>query len=62
MKLLSDEELNIIRGKLMAGHATLDEIKDFLFYVSNLESLLDDADDFDVFGDEGWKHSIEGIS
>lgn len=57
-QLLSEREINMIRGKLLAGHATLDEVSDFLFYVGKLEMLVEDASIEDFYGTEGWRHRI----
>lgn len=67
MRLKSERELDTIRGKLLisgnkgfvATHAASQkEINDFLFFVGELEQLLDEADLDDYFGTEGWRHRL----
>ncbi len=55
---LSEREINMIRGKLSVNHATQEEIDNFLEYVEELERLLNESDDDDMFGTEGWRHHI----
>jgi len=58
MKLLSDKELNIIRGKASVGHATTDEIMSVFGHLDALEMKLDEYEMEDIFGTEGWRHSF----
>lgn len=58
MKLLKMRELDTIRGKMMVGHATPEEMRDFLTYVSALEGLIEDASIEDFYGTEGWQHKL----
>lgn len=58
MKLRSEEELDMIRGKMMVGAATAKEQQDFLTYVATIEGLLESADSDDYFGTEGWRNQI----
>lgn len=58
MKIKSEKELNIIRGKMLVNMANTAELHDFLNYVVALESLLEDANNDDYFGTEGWQHKI----
>lgn len=58
MKLRTEQELDMIRGKMLCGHATLEEQQDFFTYVSKIEGLLEEADNDDYFGTEGWRHCI----
>ena len=58
MKIKSTSELNTIRGKMMVGHATAEELRDFLTYVSALEGLVEDASCEDFYGTEGWQHHL----
>ena len=53
---LTERELNIIRGKVMAGHATKDEMLSVFAHYDELEEKLDNADCDDFFSDEGWRH------
>jgi hypothetical protein len=61
MELRSESELDMIRGKMMVAAATDKEQRDFLTYVASIEGLLEEADNDDYFGSEGWRHRI-GLS
>lgn len=58
MEIQSDRFLNTIRGKAMVGHATADELMKVFGHLDALERFLDDHDEDDVFGTEGWRHAI----
>lgn len=55
---LSERELNIIRGKAMVGHASIKEILSVFRHLDELELQLDDFDNDDFFGTEGWRHQF----
>ena len=57
-ELREEQEINMIRGKMLCNAAMRDELHDFLRYVSVLESLVGEASDEDFFGTEGWRHRI----
>lgn len=57
-KLKTERELNIIRGKMIVAAATPAELSDFLFYVSKLEELVEEASNEDFYGTEGWEHRL----
>lgn len=57
-ELLSDSKLNELRGKAMVGHITKDEVMAVLNHLTVLEAKLDEQDDEDVFGTEGWRHAF----
>jgi len=54
----TDETLNIIRGKNIVGAATSDDVFALLQHIDALEDLLDEGDDDDAFGTEGWRHRL----
>lgn len=54
--LVSERELNIIRGKMLVAAASREECHDFLRYVTFLEGLVEDASSEDFYGTEGWRH------
>lgn len=54
----SDKTLNIIRGKNLVGKAEKSDIDALFAHIDALEMFLDDADEDDTFGTEGWRHSI----
>lgn len=58
MKLLSDKELNTIRGKASVGHASVEEIQSVFGHIDALEMELDKRDGEDYFGTEGWRHAF----
>lgn len=51
-------DLDNIRGKMEAGVFVQEEVNAFLKYVTELENLLDEGDEDDCFGTEGWKHRL----
>lgn len=57
-RLLSDRELNILRGKAMAGAITPDEALCVLNHLTVLEDKLTEADMDDALGTEGWRHFV----
>lgn len=57
-KLLTEQELNIIRGKALVGHASPDEILQVFGHYDLIEMKLDEYDNDDAFGTEGWRHSF----
>lgn len=58
MAILSDQELNIIRGKALVGAATKEDVLAVLERMNEMESLMDEADCDDAFGTEGWRHVL----
>jgi hypothetical protein len=58
MAYLTEKQLNTIRGKAMVGHATSDKILNVCAYVDSLEMELDEREQDDFFGTEGWRHAF----
>lgn len=56
-RLLSDKEVNTIRGKASVGHASMTEIQQVFGHLDMLEQFLDRFDEEDTFGTEGWRHT-----
>ena len=56
--MISERDINIIRGKMLVAKATPKELQEFLKYVNAIEQLLDEEDMNDMFGTEGWRHNI----
>lgn len=54
----SDKTLNIIRGKNLVGKATKEDIEKVFEHIDALEMFLNDNEQDDVFGTEGWRHAI----
>mgnify|MGYP001577234580 CR=1 FL=1 len=55
-KLLTQQELNIIRGKASVGKASPSEILSVFGHYDIMEMKMDEADSDDFFGSEGWRH------
>jgi len=58
-QLLTESEQNIIRGKNIVGKASKEDIDRLFEYLDALEMLLDEADEEDTYGTEGWRHHLE---
>lgn len=56
-RLLSDKELNVIRGKSIVGAASPEELMQVFGHLDILEEALDQTEDF--FGTEGWRHHFD---
>lgn len=54
----ADKTLNIIRGKNLVGKAEKADIDKLLEHIDALEMFLDDNEQDDQFGTEGWRHAI----
>ncbi len=54
----TESELNIIRGKILACKASPSEAEVFMKYVDLIEELLEQTDNADFFGTEGWRRYI----
>jgi hypothetical protein len=58
MKIKSEQEINVIRGKMLVAHATREELHDFLMYVTAIEALVEEASIEDFFGTEGFRRRL----
>jgi len=58
LKFLTDRELNTIRGKAMVGHATPQEIISVFQHYDLIEMKLEEYEQDDTFGTEGWRHAF----
>ena len=54
----TDKVLNIIRGKNLVGKAEKADIDKLFEHIDALEMFLDDNEQDDQFGTEGWRHAI----
>lgn len=54
----TDKTLNIIRGKSLVGAATKEDILVLFEHIDALEMFLDENEQDDQFGTEGWRHAI----
>ncbi len=55
---MTERAINIIRGKTLVGKATRDEVLALCRHIDECERLLDEADESDCFGTEGWRHYV----
>lgn len=58
MTAQTDSVLNMIRGKNLVAAATRDDVNKLFDHIDALEDFLDDQDEDDVFGTEGWRHLL----
>ena len=49
-------ELNQIKGRASVEKTTHDDVLKLLGHIDALEDLLDEGDQDDAFGTEGWRH------
>lgn len=59
-ELLSDHEQHTLRGKCLMRFALDDDVWTLLNHYTVLEQKLDELDDEDALGTEGWRH-VMGI-
>lgn len=57
-EFLTQRELNTIRGKALVGHASVKEIQSVFEHLDTLEMALNEADNDDLLGTEGWRHYV----
>lgn len=57
-RLLSSADLNYLRGKASVGAASTAEIRQVFLHVDALEEKLDEVEQDDTFGTEGWRHAF----
>jgi hypothetical protein len=57
---LTTKQLNILRGKALAGHLTQAEVLSVFEHIDEFEIALDNVemDHGDFFGTEGWRHLL----
>lgn len=58
MSLKSESDFNVIRGKMLVNHQSQEELFDFLATIAEMEAMLDESDEDDYFGTEGWRHRL----
>lgn len=57
-KIQSDKTLNVIRGKNLVGNPTQEDIAKLFQHIDALEAFLNEGDNDDAYGTEGWRHAI----
>lgn len=55
---MTDAKMNELRGKALVGACTKEEVMQITEYVNRLEILLDEGDQEDMYGTEGWRHLL----
>lgn len=55
-KLLTEKEIYTIRGKAIVGAASPAELMSVFSHYDIIEQKLDEFDEDDAFGTEGWRH------
>jgi hypothetical protein len=55
-RLLTEQELNMIRGKSLVEKATAAELMSVFGHYDLIEQKLEELDYQDFFGTEGWRH------
>jgi hypothetical protein len=56
-KLADDSTLNMIRGKAMVGHQSIEDVWTLIDHISLLETMLDEEiDPNDGLGTDGWRN------
>ena len=58
MKAQTDKILNVIRGKNLVGKATKADVEKLFEHIDALEMWLDEMDQDDMHGTEGWRHCV----
>jgi hypothetical protein len=57
----TDKTINTIRGKNLVGKADKADVDKLIEHIDALEMFLDEHEQDDQFGTEGWRHAI-GLS
>lgn len=52
---MTERDIDVIRGKMLVGHASVEDNHEFLIYVNLLEALVEEASCEDFYGTEGWR-------
>jgi hypothetical protein len=60
MNALTAKELNMLRGAYLKSHENLDrnDITRLFKHIDALEGLLNDGDQNDAFGTQGWRYFL----
>jgi hypothetical protein len=54
----TDKTINTIRGKNLIGRADKADVDKLIEHIDALEMFLDNHEQDDQFGTEGWRHAI----
>ncbi len=58
MKVKSQEEINMIKGKFQMGISSREDMKNVLDYIRVLEGLVEEVSRTGFFGADGWEHRL----
>jgi hypothetical protein len=58
--MITEKQVNTIRGKMSVGKASIEEIEEFLKYVAEIEKLVEQASNEDFYGTQGWQYIVFG--
>ena len=58
VQLPNEQKLNEIRGKMLVAKATKEELHQFLYYVTVIEGLVEQASMEDFYGTGGYRHYL----
>ncbi len=50
--------INTISGKNLVGHASQEDVQTLIMHIWALEFFMDQANEDDTFGTEGWRHRL----
>lgn len=56
--MLKEQEVSVERGRVLAGVHSKERIAQLFDVIDAMKELLDEADQTDTFGTEGWRHRI----
>jgi hypothetical protein len=54
----TEKTVNTIRGKNLVGKAAPEDVSKLIEHIDALEMFLDENEQDDQFGTEGWRHAI----
>lgn len=55
-ELLTEKQINIVRGKALVGKASPQELAQVFGHWDLIEAKMDEVEQDDFFGTEGWRH------
>lgn len=56
--MVSEREYNIILGKLISDNMDSTDRTNLMTVLNKFEAILDDADENDAFGTDGWRYHM----
>jgi hypothetical protein len=55
---ITEQELNIMRGRALVEATSSRDVQKIFVVLDHMEAMLDEADECDALGTEGWRHRI----